>query len=143
MPLDLTIEEKESLSKLNFDNMWKNILKRQHPNNVAKYPNLTSVLNCIRSLPNSNADSENTFPIISVLKNLKKKRTALSSTYVKNNCVFKSALKARGDTYINMKVEEKHLSLMAKKLYPAKKHRSTLRLHAVDSNDIVSSSSVD
>jgi len=41
-----------------------------------------------------------------------------------------------------MKVEEKHLSLMAKKLYPAKTHR-TLRLHAVDSNDIVSSSSVD
>jgi len=29
LPLDLTIEEKESLSKLNFDNMWKNILKCQ------------------------------------------------------------------------------------------------------------------
>ncbi|KYN20692.1 hypothetical protein ALC57_06951 [Trachymyrmex cornetzi] len=30
LPLDLTIDEKESLSKLNFDNIWKTILERQH-----------------------------------------------------------------------------------------------------------------
>ncbi|KYN14906.1 hypothetical protein ALC57_12881 [Trachymyrmex cornetzi] len=140
----LTIDEKESLSKLNFDNMWKTILKRQHPNNTAKYPNLTSVLNCIRSLPNSNADPERTFSLLSNLKT--KTRNALSSVSVNASCVFKSTFKARGDTCTIMKVEEKHLSLMsADKLYAnaAKKDRSTLRLHAADSSDIAGPSWAD
>jgi len=63
LPLDFTIEEKQSLSKLNFDNIWEEILQCQHPNNIAKYPNLTNVLNAVRSLPNSNADPERMFSL--------------------------------------------------------------------------------
>jgi len=43
---DFTIEEKQNLSTLNFNNMWKEILKRQL-NNIATYPNLRSFLNAI------------------------------------------------------------------------------------------------
>jgi len=49
--------------------MWKDILKCE-PNNI-KYPNLRSLLNAIRTLPNSNADPER---IISMLTNLKTNR---------------------------------------------------------------------
>ncbi|KAL6418864.1 hypothetical protein ACFW04_014212 [Cataglyphis niger] len=43
------------------------ILKRQF-NDIPKYPNLKSLLNVVRSLPNSNADPERAFSILSDLK---------------------------------------------------------------------------
>jgi len=135
--LDFTIKDKENLSKLNFDNMWKEILKCQYPNNITKYPNLTNVLNAVRSLPNSNADPERMFFLLTDVKI--KKRNKLSSASINAICVFKSALKARRETCINMTIEKKHLSLMSTdKLYTSapKKYCSTLRLHAADDNDI-------
>jgi len=48
--------------------MWKKILKCQDSNNIDKYPNLKSVLNAVRSLSNSNADSERMFSLLSDLK---------------------------------------------------------------------------
>jgi len=48
LPLDFTMEEKQSFSKLNFDSMWKEILQSQYNN--LKYLNLTNVINTIRSL---------------------------------------------------------------------------------------------
>ncbi|KYN38056.1 hypothetical protein ALC56_07576 [Trachymyrmex septentrionalis] len=68
----------------------------RRPNKVTKYSNLTNLLNAVRSLPNSNADPERMFSLLSNVKN--KKRNKLSSTTV-NACVFKLALKER---------EEKH-----------------------------------
>ncbi|KAL6268168.1 hypothetical protein P5V15_001265 [Pogonomyrmex californicus] len=68
LPLDFTMEEKQNLSKLNFDNMWKEILHPKHPNNITNYPNLTNVLNAVRSLPNSNVDPERMFSSLSNLK---------------------------------------------------------------------------
>jgi len=133
LPLGFTLEEKQNLSKLNFDNMWKKILQCQYPNNIAKYPTLTNVLNTVRSLPNSNADPERIFSVLNDLKT--KKRNKLSSATVNATCVFKSALKARKESAINTIIEEKHLYLMsADKLYTgaAKKDPSSLRLHAVD-----------
>jgi len=144
LPLDFTTEEKQSLSKKTFDEMWKKILKCQDSNNIDKYPNLKSVLNAVRSLPNSNADSERMFSFLSDLKT--KKRNKLSSDTVNAICVLKSALKTRNETCINMKIEEKHLSLMSPdKLYASttKKDQSTLKLHAVDVRDIAGPSWAD
>jgi len=69
---DFTHEEKQDLTKMNFDNMSKKILKRPSISNP-KYPNLKSILNAIRSLPNSNADSERAFSVLTDLKTKKKK----------------------------------------------------------------------
>ncbi|KAL6260789.1 hypothetical protein P5V15_008315 [Pogonomyrmex californicus] len=137
LPLDFTMEEKQNLSKLNFDNMWKEILHPKHSNNITKYPNLTNVLNAVRSLPNSNADPERMFSSLSNLKT--KNRNRLSSASINATCILKSGLWARGETCLNMMIEEKYLSLMSTdKLYAniAKKKRRTLRLHAVNDNEI-------
>lgn len=88
--------------------MWKEILKRQS-NNIFKYPNLRSLLNAIRSLPNSNADPERTFSLLSDLKT--KKRNRLSSTCINATCVFKSALKARKETALQMIINERSIYL--------------------------------
>jgi len=113
--------------------MWKEILKRQL-NNIVKYPNLRSLLNAIRSLPHSNADSERIFSLLTDIKT--NKRNRLSAATVNATCVFKSALKTRGETALDMRVNEKHLSLMSTStLYaiPAKKTINSLKLYAVDS----------
>jgi len=102
--LDFTIEEKEQLSKLNFDEMWKKIVRN-------KYPNLKSLVNAVRSLPHSNADPERMFSLLTDLKT--KKRNKLSNACVNATCTFKSALKARGETILDMDINEKHLSLMS------------------------------
>ncbi|KYQ59056.1 hypothetical protein ALC60_01891 [Trachymyrmex zeteki] len=108
LSLEFTIEEKRRLSLLSFDNMWKEILQCRHPNNIAKYPLLTNVLNAIRSFPNSNVDIERTFALFnSVLR----KRSILP-TLINAICVFKSALNARGETSLNMTIEKEHVSLM-------------------------------
>jgi len=66
--------------------MWKQVLQT----NVIRYPNLTLLLNVIRSLPNSNADSERIFFICTRYKN--KKRNKLALTSMNAICVIKSAL---------------------------------------------------
>ncbi|KYN37919.1 hypothetical protein ALC56_07715 [Trachymyrmex septentrionalis] len=122
---DFTTNEKQSLSKLNFDNMWKKILRSSYPNNMAKYPNLINILNAIRSLPNSNSDPKTMVSIVYDLTS--KKRNKLSAASVNAICVFKSALKARGETSMNMTIEEKHLSLMSSdKLYASATKETTL-----------------
>jgi len=62
-----TEAEKDYFSTLNFDDMWIHIFQRTY-----KYPNLKSLLNAVRSLPNSNADSERIF---SLLPDIKTKKT--------------------------------------------------------------------
>jgi len=84
------------------------------------------------------------FFLLSDLKT--KKRNKLSSDTVNATCVLKSALKTRNETCINMKIEEKHLSLMSPdKLYASttKKNQSTLQLHAVNVRDIAGPSWAD
>ncbi|KAL0116492.1 hypothetical protein PUN28_009865 [Cardiocondyla obscurior] len=110
------ITEKDYLRKLNFDDMWKHILQSRYSTNELKYPVLTSLLNSIRTLPNSNVDPEK---ILSFLIDTKtKKRNKLSSSAVNATCVVKSALKSRKETALNMDVSTEHLSLMTSdKLY--------------------------
>ena len=64
---DFTEAEKDSFTMLNLDELWKKIF--QHTD---RHPNLKSLLNAVRSLPNSNADSERIF---SYLPDLKTKKT--------------------------------------------------------------------
>ncbi|KYN05200.1 hypothetical protein ALC62_03907 [Cyphomyrmex costatus] len=113
-------------------------------NNITKYPNLTNLLNAIRSFLNSNADPERMFSLLSDIKN--KKRNKLSSTSVNASCIFKSVLNAKGETCLNMMIDEKHLSLMStENLYASatKKDKSTLRLYAADVNDVAGPSWTD
>ncbi|RLU15716.1 hypothetical protein DMN91_011471 [Ooceraea biroi] len=130
---DFTAEETQNLSLLDFDDMWKKMLQRQLSNGVYKYPNLRNLLSAVRCLPNSNADSERTFSILTDIKS--KKRNKLSSTCVNAICVIKSALKSRGEIAANMKINEQHLSCMvSEKLYatcPTRK-KSSFNLHAAD-----------
>ena len=123
---------------LNFDEMWKQIFQCTY-----QYPNLKSLLNAIRSLPKSNADSERIFSLLPDLKT--KKRNKLSSVSVNASCVLKSALKARRETAVDIEINEKHLSLMSNdKLYSAcpKKQKSYLQLYAADEIAGPSSSAV-
>ena len=91
--LDFTETEKQNLSELNFDNMWIKILQSKNNIGEIKYPNLTALVNTVRSLPNSNADSERIFSCLTDVKT--KKRNNLSSASVNVICVIKSAKNKR------------------------------------------------
>ena len=108
--------------------MWKHIFQRTH-----KY-NLKSLLNTVRSLPNSNADSKRIFFLLPDIKT--KKQNKLSSVTVNATCVIKSALKARRETAVDINIHEKNLYLMVTNisLYSAcpQKQKSHLRLYAAD-----------
>lgn len=90
--------------------MWKKILQRKYPVNISKYENLKQLLNAIRSLPNSNADSERIFFMLTDVKT--KKRNSLSANAINAICVVKSALKARGGAALNMNINAQHLQYM-------------------------------
>jgi len=94
------------------------ILQCQLSNNTYKYPTLRNVLSAVRALPNSNADPERMFLILTDLKS--QKRNKLSSATVNASCVIKSALKTRGETAISMTISKQHLSrMLSNKLYAA------------------------
>lgn len=138
---DFSIEEKQNLLQQTFDDMWKEICKCQSINDI-KYPNLRLLLNAIRSLPNSNFDSERTFSDLSNIKT--KKRNRLSPNWINAICVFKSALQTRREAAIDMKVTEKHLALMsASKLYikSLKKDKNNLTPNTEENVDDVSTPS--
>lgn len=133
---DCTEVEKDNLEILDFDDMWKQIFQRH------QYSNLKSLLNAVRSLPNSNADAERIFSFLPDLKT--KKRNKLSYINVNASCVVKSALKARKETALTMQITEKHLSQMTTEiLYSAcpKKQKSHLRLYAADIDETATPSS--
>ncbi|KAL6434456.1 hypothetical protein ACFW04_006098 [Cataglyphis niger] len=137
--LDFTITEKKKLLKLNFDDMWKQILLSKYPTNIDKYPNLKCLLNAVRSLPNSNVAPERMFSVLTDLKT--KKRNKLSSASINAICVFKSALKTKRETVLDMEIDAKHLSLMSSdKLYNSlpKKRKNSI---TADVNNIAGPSS--
>nr|XP_012219350.1 PREDICTED: zinc finger MYM-type protein 6 isoform X2 [Linepithema humile] len=140
--LEFTQTEKQNLVKLNFDDMWKQILQCQYSINNSKYPNLKSLLNAVRSLPNSNTDPEKIFSFISDLKTTKRKK--LSSVCINTINVLQSALKTKKETVLNMQINAKHLSLMSSdKLYTNcfPKQKNNVTSFASDNNDIVDPSS--
>lgn len=140
---DFTLEEKENLMKLNFDDMWVEILRSEYfLSHEVKYPHLKSLLNAIRSLPNSNMDPECIFTFLSDIK--RTKRNKLSSSAVNAICVLKSALKTRGETVLNMTIDAKHISLMSSdKLYAnfTKTKKKNNQQNAAANDDVNPSSS--
>jgi len=68
LPLDFALQKKISLTKLRFNDIWKQILQSQYPKNIDKYSNLTILLNAVRLFPNSNADAERMFSFLTDLK---------------------------------------------------------------------------
>lgn len=68
---DVTPAEKENLSNLDFDNMWKKILQRRNSTNNEKYATLKSFVNAVRSLPNLNSDLKKMFSFLTDLKTKK------------------------------------------------------------------------
>lgn len=75
--MDFSSEQRKQIMTLNFDNAWKTILASKDADGKFKYPMLTKLVNAIRALPNSNADSERVF---SMLTNKKTEQT-FSDTY--------------------------------------------------------------
>jgi hypothetical protein len=135
--LEFTETEKQNLSELDFDNMWIKILQSKNNMGEIKYPNLTALVNTVRSLPNSNADSERIFSFLTDIKT--KKRNNLPSASVNAICVIKSALRTRGESYKSMEIDENDLSLISSDIVykiPIKKKSSlTLYSAADDAND--------
>ncbi|XP_066583780.1 protein FAM200A-like [Prorops nasuta] len=131
----ITDEEKVKLSQLNFDDMWKNILKIDI-NGSKNWPNLSKLLSKVRCLPHSNADPERTFSVLSDLKT--RKRNRLSADSVNSACVFKSALKAKKRKAIDIELSDKHIALMdSKNLYKASERiiKNALTINPIDDNN--------
>ena len=76
------------------DQLWIQIFGTREANYALMYPNLEKLLNIIRTLPNSNADAERAFSMLTEL--VSKKRNHLSSRGVNGSCITASALMARG-----------------------------------------------
>lgn len=109
--LDFALEQKAKIINLNFDEAWKTIMATKDADENFKYPMLTKLINAIRSLPNSNADAERMFSMLTDVKT--KKRNILSPIHVQAVCVFKSCLRTREETARTMKVDARHLALMS------------------------------
>jgi len=111
LPLDFTPEQKAEIILLDFDDAWKEILTIKKANGTYKYPTIIKLVNAIRSLPNSNADAEKIFSIMTDMK--RNNRNKLNPINVQAVCVFKSSLRARKETALTMEVDARHLSLMS------------------------------
>ncbi|XP_043252408.1 uncharacterized protein LOC122397348 [Colletes gigas] len=114
--LDFVDKEKEMLSTMKFDGLWKMILSTRNEQNEFKYPHLGRLVNSIRALPNSNAEAERLFSMLTDVKT--RKRNRLCPTSVSAVCVLKSSLRTSAGKYRTVEVDQKHLSLMSsEKLY--------------------------
>jgi len=108
---NVTLEPREQINHLNFDDAWKTIMAIKDTDGKLKYPTISKLVNAIRSLPNSNADAERVFSILTDVKT--KKRSKLNPIHVHSLCAFKSNLKARGQIAQTMTVDARHLALMS------------------------------
>lgn len=113
---EVDLARKLEWSKLSFDNMWTKISLSNTVEGDLRFQNLRSLLNNVRSLPQSNAEVERAFSLIPDTKT--RKRNKLSIETVNSSCVIKSALKNNNKTARTMIVTHEHLALMtAENLY--------------------------
>ncbi|KYN22626.1 hypothetical protein ALC57_04972, partial [Trachymyrmex cornetzi] len=120
---DFTSERKMTIINLHFDEAWKTIMTTKKANGKFRYPVLTKLINAIRSIPNSNADAERVFSVLTDVKS--KKRNKLHPSNVQSLCVFKSILRARGETAQTMIVDARYLTLMSENLYKTNARENT------------------
>lgn len=114
---DFSMKEKLQLSRLNFDEMWKEILQRElDSSNTCKYPNLKVVLNAVRSLPNSNVH------LFSDLTDLRTRQcNELSSTCINTTDETAASI-----------VSKEYFSDMSDHLYATSQEESSLSLDNAD-----------
>jgi len=113
--LDFALKQKAKIINLDFDDAWKTIMATKDTNGQFKYPTISKLVNAVRSFPNSNADAERVFSMLTDVKT--KKRNKLNPNHVQALCVFKSNLRARGQMAQTMKVDDRHLALMSTNLH--------------------------
>ena len=132
--LEISPQIKEEWSKLSFDDMCLAIASFNMDSEHKMFPNLTSLLNRVRTLPHFNAETERAFSMLTDVKT--NKRNRLGTRIVNSICVTRSALKARNETARTTTVTEKHFELMnSENLYHVNKKEdriSNLNLFAAD-----------
>ena len=98
------------LCTLGFDTMWKKTFSLTTHEGTSQIPNLKKLVNVISSFPNSNADVERNFSMLSDI--VTKKRNRLRGSTVDAICVVKSALRARKEDASTMSISDKHASFV-------------------------------
>ncbi|KYN22585.1 hypothetical protein ALC57_05005, partial [Trachymyrmex cornetzi] len=101
--------EKQELSSLDIEEMWRKILEFKDSNGDKMFSTLESLIEVVFSLPHSNAEAERIFSIVSDVKN--KKRNRLSNDMVSAICIIRSSFQTQGNNCLNFKVEPRHLEL--------------------------------
>ena len=131
---ELSAEIKEQWSKLSFDEMCVAIGVFTTNKREKMFPNLSSLLSRVRTLPHSNAEAERVFSMLTDAKTSKRNRLGIRTI-----CVTQSALRARNETARTTRITSKHFSLMdSANLYkPVVKEcrESRLTLFAWDGTD--------
>lgn len=87
-------------SKLTFDHMWMQISSAETLDGYFRFPALRALICVVCSIPNSNATVERAFSMITDLKT--KLRNRIGTNPINSYCVFKTALKARGENAKDM-----------------------------------------
>ena len=90
--------------------MWSAIAVFGTESQNRMFPNLTSLLNRVRTLPHSNAEAERAFSMLTDAKTIK--RNQLETKMINSICVTRAALKARDETARTMTVSAEHIALM-------------------------------
>ena len=108
--IELSPEIKEQWSKLSFDEMCIAIGLFTTNKGGKMFPNLSSLLSRMRTLPHSNAEAERAFSMLTDPKTSKRNRLGIRS--VNSICVTQSALRARHETARTTRITWKRFNLM-------------------------------
>ena len=107
---ELSPEIKEQWSKLSFDEMCIAIRVFTTNKRGKMFPNLSSLLSCVRTFPHSNAQAERAFSMLTDAKTSKRNRLGIRA--VNSICVTQSALRARNETARTTRITWEHFNLM-------------------------------
>ena len=101
---------KEQWSKLSFDEMCIAIGVFTTNKGGKMFPNLSSLLIRVRTLPDFNAEAERAFSMLTDAKTGKRNRLGIRT--VNSICVTQSALRARNETERTTRITWKHFNLV-------------------------------
>lgn len=109
LPTIFSDDEKNILSNLEIDDMWKKILESRNFDDEPIFPNLEKLVYAILSLPHSNAEAERIFSIVTDVKN--KKRNRMNIETLNAICKIRSTFQAKNIDCCNFQVDSRHLEL--------------------------------
>lgn len=133
LPTYFSREDQHKIRGCNFDEGWKKILLTENQNGEIVFGNLLTLINAVRSLPNSNADAERTFSVFP--DTVTKKRVKLSTETTDALVTTKIKYTARNELPALIDIDENLLSRMESKIVyePRKKKiRVESSLHAAE-----------